>query len=485
MTLQSGAVGAGFRPAHYREITERRPVGFDFFEVVTENYLGVGGRPQRFLKALREAYPVAMHGVSLDIGSRDPLDARYVEELVQLARWLEPAYVSDHLCWTTRDGRNSHDLLPLAYTTETLGRVAGKLAHLQERLGRRFYLENPSAYVAFAGSTWGEDDFLAELVRRTGCGLLLDVNNLYVNARNLGLDAEAYLTKFDGRDLAYLHLAGHTDAGDVLIDTHDEPVSGAVWGLLRRAASLWPDVAALIEWDDNLPPVADLEAQCAEARTIIREARAVTDPAPRQSVPEVVTRRGGATIVRSLVDEDALHERFFAVVTDPAAAAEAAMQLVRTDLHVTPERGVRVYRDAYLFRLIDVFRGEFPATAKLAGDAFAPLVTAYLEAEPPSHWAIGEACAGFPRFLKDPLLTADVTVPFPLAALGDAATIERVHTAVIVARDVTGTNGAPSRLYSTRVGSPDTCRSTRVSSPAPPLTTGRLESTTSFPSPPA
>jgi uncharacterized protein (UPF0276 family) len=436
MSLRRGAAGAGFRPAHYREVTERRPVAFDFFEIVSENFMGVGGRPRRFLTELRSAYPVAMHGVALGIGGREPLDERYVDRLVALADWLEPAYVSDHLCWTRLGQHNSHDLLPLAYTTEALKRIASRLDHLQERLGRRFYLENPSAYVAFDGAAWAEDDFLVELVRRTGCGILLDVNNLYVNQRNLGLDPAAYLAKMQAADVCYMHVAGHTDAGDVLIDTHDHAPPPAVWDMLAAAAKLLPGTAAMIEWDDNVPSLEAMAADCERIRSVLAPAAEIEPRARPVRVEPGGTRYGVAAEARLDVDDEAAgQETFFTAVTTPESDFTGAMRLLRADAPVSAERGLHVYHGAYFARLLEVLEGEFPATAKLAGDGFAHVIATYLETEKPYHWSVDYAGDRLAAFLKDPLTQIPVELPLPLGVLGDAAAIERAQSRTVLAPD--------------------------------------------------
>jgi uncharacterized protein (UPF0276 family) len=262
--------GLGLRTAHYRDVLAQRPdVGF--FEVISENFLVAGGNPRRVLREVRAANPIVMHGVSMSLGSADPLDDDYLRALRRLADEVEPAWMSDHLCWGGVDGRRAHDLWPMPFTEEALAHVAARLAHAQERLGRRLLIENVSAYARFAADEMGEPAFLAELCRRTGCGLLLDVNNVYVSAYNLGFDADAFLAALPVDRVGQIHLAGHSDHGTHLLDSHDAPIAEPVWALYRRAVERFGAVATLVERDDHLPPLAELVAESRRAAAIVDE----------------------------------------------------------------------------------------------------------------------------------------------------------------------------------------------------------------------
>ncbi|MES1166301.1 MAG: DUF692 domain-containing protein, partial [Verrucomicrobiota bacterium] len=222
--------GLGLRREHYQHVVEQRPA-VDWFEVISENFMVPGGNPRRVLERVRRDYPVVLHGVSLSIGSTDPIDHAYLDGLDALARAVEPAWISDHLCWGTAHGFNAHDLLPLPYTTAALAHVVARVSAVQERLKRRILLENPSSYLAFRGSEMSEADFLAEVARRADCGILLDVNNIYVSAHNHGFDARAYLAAMPAERIGQIHLAGHSVDGALLIDTHDAAVRDEVWQL--------------------------------------------------------------------------------------------------------------------------------------------------------------------------------------------------------------------------------------------------------------
>ncbi|MGB7905304.1 MAG: DUF692 domain-containing protein [Steroidobacteraceae bacterium] len=263
--------GLGLRPVHYDAIRQERP-RVDWFEAITENYLVPGGAPLRHLEHIRGDYPVALHGVSLSIGGTDPLDADYLRDVSRLVARVEPAWVSDHLCWTGVAGRNLHDLLPLPFTEETLRHVAGRVSRVQDVLGRRILLENVSSYVEFTASEMPEWDFLRGVAEAADCELLLDVNNVYVSSVNHGFDPRAYLDALPRHRIRQIHLAGHEHNGNHVVDTHDAPVSEAVWELYRHAVCRFGNVTTMIERDDNIPALADLVAELDIARAISRQA---------------------------------------------------------------------------------------------------------------------------------------------------------------------------------------------------------------------
>jgi hypothetical protein len=259
--------GVGLRPPHYAEVVEQHPA-IDWFEVITENFLVAGGNPRRVLRAVRERYPIVLHGVSLSLGSVDPLDTDYLDQVAALAAETEPAWVSDHLCWSSVGGHTGHDLWPLPFTEESLAHVVARVGQVQDRLGRRILVENVSSYVQFASSTLTEWEFLAALAERADCGLLLDVNNVFVSARNHGFAAETFLEGIPVSRVGQFHLAGHSDHGTHLLDTHDHPICDPVWELYRKAVRQFGAVATLIERDDDIPPLADLIAESRRAAAI-------------------------------------------------------------------------------------------------------------------------------------------------------------------------------------------------------------------------
>lgn len=252
--------GLGLRREHYRHVVESRP-GVDWFEVISENFMGAGGNPRRVLENVRRDYPVVLHGVSLSVGSTDPLDERYLDELDVLARAVEPVWISDHLCWGTAHGINAHDLLPVPHTEAALAHIARRVERVQERLGRRILLENPSSYMVLRGAEMSEAEFLAELARRADCGILLDVNNVFVSAHNHGFDPQAYIAALPPERVGQIHLAGHSQEGPLLIDTHDGCVRQEVWELYAWAIARLGRRATMIEWDANVPTFDVLEGE--------------------------------------------------------------------------------------------------------------------------------------------------------------------------------------------------------------------------------
>jgi len=262
--------GIGLRPRHFgRLLTERPPV--DWMEAVSENYLAPGGRPAAALEKVRRDVAVALHGVSLSIGSTDPLDRPYLATLRSLVDRIQPAIVSDHLCWGRHGGRYVHDLWPLPLTEEALIHVVERVVCVQEVLGRQILLENVSSYVAFRESTVSEWEFLGEVARRADCGILLDVNNIYVSARNHGFSAADYIAGVPADRVGQFHLAGHSDKGAYLFDSHDARVPEAVWDLYRMAVARFGPVPSLVEWDDHIPELEVLVGESRRAGSIEAE----------------------------------------------------------------------------------------------------------------------------------------------------------------------------------------------------------------------
>jgi uncharacterized protein (UPF0276 family) len=273
-------IGIGLRASHFGEILSRWPA-LDWFEVLSENYMDTGGRPQWVLDQVTERYPVALHSVSLSIGSTDPLDREYLRQLKALAERTKARWISDHLCWTGVLGRNTHDLLPLPYDEATLRHVVARVKQAQDLLERPIAIENPSSYLAFASSTISEWEFLARLAEAADCALLLDVNNVYVSAFNHGFEAERYIDAIPADRVVQYHLAGHTHKGTHIIDTHTGPALDAVWALYARACARTGPVSTLFEWDEAIPSLDEVRAEAAKA-------------APLRGVPALATGTHGA-----------------------------------------------------------------------------------------------------------------------------------------------------------------------------------------------
>ncbi len=259
--------GLGLRKEHYCDFLETS-VPVDFVEVISENFMVEGGQPRHILRQIRARHPVALHGVSMSIGSAEGLDPHYLQRLKALVDEIEPLFVSDHLSWSRRGNFNAHDLLPVPYTEEALDRVCANIHQAQEVLGRTLLVENPSSYLAFDGASMSEWEFIAAMARRTGCELLLDVNNVFVSASNHGFDALAFLAGMPAERVRQVHLAGHSQGRALLIDSHDRPVCAGVWELYAHAIALLGPVAVMIERDDELPPLAELLQELSTARAL-------------------------------------------------------------------------------------------------------------------------------------------------------------------------------------------------------------------------
>lgn len=259
--------GLGLRSVHYQALLDTRP-RVDWLEAITENYLVPGGQPLRFLERIRERFDLVLHGVSLSIGSVDPPDPQYLSQVRQLADRVQPAWISDHLCWTGMNGINLHDLMPLPYTEEALRLVCDHVESVQDALGRQILMENVSSYLEYRESELSEWEFLRAVAERADCGILLDVNNVYVSSVNHGFDPLDYLRALPRSRVRQIHLAGHSNNGNHLIDTHDQPICEEVWQLYGKAVQLFGAVPAMIERDDNIPPLAELVDELDRARRV-------------------------------------------------------------------------------------------------------------------------------------------------------------------------------------------------------------------------
>jgi uncharacterized protein (UPF0276 family) len=261
-------LGLGLRPEHYQDFLAG-PQPLDWLEILSDNYLVTGGKPLYFLDAIRQDYPVAMHGVALNIGSSDALDWSYLSAIKALAQRVEPHIISDHLCWTGVNQHRMHDLLPLPYTEETIRHVAKRIQDVQDFLGRELVVENLSSYLQ-AQAPLKEWEFVRAVAQEAQCGLLVDVNNIFVSSRNHGFDAMDYLKALPADRIRQIHLAGHTYSGEFCVDTHDQPVCTDVWQLYGQAVKLWGHIPTMIERDDNIPPLQELLDELGQARDFLQ-----------------------------------------------------------------------------------------------------------------------------------------------------------------------------------------------------------------------
>ena len=417
--------GLGFRPCHYTEILKSRPKSINWLEVITENFLTVGGKPRRILEEARDIYPVAIHGVGLSIGSPDNLNKTYLKNLKELTGWLKPALISDHLCFTTFNKHNSHDLLPLHYTKAILERVTNRVNEIQDLLGQRFMLENSSAYVTYENHDMPEVEFLCRLVEKTSCGVLLDVNNLFVNQMNLGEDPISYIKALPKESVGQIHLAGHSvetnELGTVRIDTHDHPVNDEVWTLFQMARHKWPNASPMIEWDDHIPALTELTEMLDFARGL--------PPIDVQTASSLLFTKEtpGGINYRQTADQG--HAALFslAIDSDGVAPEDSRLQTLAANAPVPRLLGTRAYNNAYFSRLRDVLRDEFPTLAGVTTeDGFSEIAASYLRAYPPSEADIGLLGTNLARHLET---AAIIHVDFgvPMSALADLARLDRAR----------------------------------------------------------
>ena len=417
--------GLGFRPCHYTEILKTRPKSINWLEIITENFLTVGGKPRRILEEARDIYPIAIHGVGLSIGSPDELNKTYLKNLKELTGWLKPALISDHLSFTTFNKHNSHDLLPIHYTKAILERVINRVNEIQELLGQRFMLENPSAYVSYVNHDMPEVEFLCRLVEQTGCGVLLDVNNLFVNQMNLGEDPVSYIKALPKDSVGQIHLAGHsvetTELGTVRIDTHDHPVSDEVWTLFQMARHKWPNASPMLEWDDHIPALSDLTEMLDFARGL-----PLINPHTALSVQFTNTASG------DIIDHqkpDQGHGELFsmAIDSDGVAHEDSRLNALSKNVPVPRVLGARVYNNAYFVRLSDVLKDEFPTLAGVTTeDGFTEIAASYLRAYPPSEADIGLLGKNLARHLETAAIT-HVDFGVTMSALADLASLDRAR----------------------------------------------------------
>ncbi len=391
------AVGAGFKPAHGEEILAARP-DIEFFEIHAENYMNAGGPNRRLLAALAEAFPISVHGVGLSLGSTGKLDSDHLARLKEVVDFAVPALVSEHLAWCDFSGRAFPDLLPLPYDDAALARVASKIDMVQDALGRPILIENPATYLRFAGDSLAEPQFLAELCARTGCGLLLDVNNVYVSAVNHGFDARAYFDAFPFEPVGEIHLAGHAQARDqngaFLIDDHGGPVSADVWALYRHVVAAAGPRPTLIEWDNNVPDWAELWAETAKARKILRLDRASL-PVAHRPVEQRVSRDGFPGERPDAAQSDARWQSAIAsALQNPAAPVP--------DLFAPCDAAARfaVYRNNSVVAAIEALKAQFPTVLQLVGDeAFGGAARVFAQDDPPLSPVLAEYGEKFPAFL--------------------------------------------------------------------------------------
>lgn len=413
--------GIGLRNKHFPRYFEGKPP-VAWVEAISENFFNEGGRPLALLEKVRGDVPIALHGVSLSIGGTDPVAPDYLARLRRLVDRFQPAIVSDHLCWGAHGGRYAHDLLPLPYTEEALENVVRRVSLVQDALRRQILLENVSSYAAFRGSTMSEWDFFAEVARRADCGLLVDVNNIFVSAKNHGFEPLRYLDALPAERVGQIHLAGHEDKGTWLLDSHDHPVPDPVWALYREAVRRFGSVATLVEWDDHIPELDVLVAESrraeaveAEALKLGRATNLLSSPSPTGAAPVALAE--ALDVLWAGVSGDAETGRLEAAFL-PAPGLSGA------------ER-VGIYASMVFWRQVEALREELPMLAASFDEhAFAELSRDYLVEHPSASPDIGRLGRAMEAFLRGR----------GLPALADLAALEWARSEVFGEAEV-----APSR----------------------------------------
>lgn len=392
-TLPSLGFGLGLRARHYPYIFEHQPK-VDWFEIISENFMDTDGKPRRNLARIKERYPVVMHGVALSIGTVDPLNSEYLHKLKALTEWVNPAWISDHLCWTGVAHKNTHDLLPVPYTEEALKHIVQRIRQVQDYLERPIALENPSTYLEFKHSSMPEAEFIARMAEESGCNLLLDVNNVYVTCYNHRLDAKAYIDALPMDRVIQIHLSGHSNKGTHIIDTHDNHVIDEVWNLYKyvvHKAGRTPNT--MVEWDDSIPEFPVLFAELEKARTL---AEAAHDYALPDLAQEQIPQR--ANHVPPLADSQ---QRMQDAIMLGVKFDSKPELWIRAKEQFSPAAQLAVYTNAYRYRLYDITAEDYPVLkACLGKDAFHTLLWDFVNHAQPDHFNIARYTLKFPEFVK-------------------------------------------------------------------------------------
>jgi uncharacterized protein (UPF0276 family) len=402
LAVQHTGFGLGLRTEHYSDFLQaKQPV--DWLEVITDNYLVDGGKPLQVLTQIRRDYPVALHGVAMSIGAAGGLDLGYIGRVKALAERIEPLWVSDHLCWIGPGPEQLHDLYPLPYTDEAARHVIAQIRQAQDLLQRRLVLENVSSYIDFQGASASEWQFLSHIANEADCLLLVDVNNIHVSSVNHGFDPLTYLNALPAHRVQQIHLAGHSDNGDHIIDTHDHPVAEAVWALYAEACKRFGSVAAMVERDANIPPLAELLTELDRARQVAGAAgpAASVPPPQRESAPPNPNLKPSAS-ARTPSDLNRVQTVLSQYLLNPlpTAGEPEAVALLAPSTGLTPAKRLRIYHHAYRARLNDVLADSFAKTCAFMGsELFEEQACAFAVAHPPLTRSLNRYGEAFPAYL--------------------------------------------------------------------------------------
>lgn len=386
--------GLGLRSQHYQHIFDHKP-SVDWFEIISENFMDTEGRAKTNLAKIKELYPIVMHGVSLSIGTVDPLNSEYLAKLKKLIKWAQPLWISDHLCWTGVAHKNTHDLLPVPYTDAALKHIVQRLKEVQDYLEMNIALENPSTYLEFKNSQMAEAEFIAQMVEKSGCELLLDVNNVYVTCFNHGLDPQVYLDSLPLNKVKQIHLSGHSNKGTHIIDTHDDHVIDEVWNLYKyvvNKAGRTPNT--MIEWDDNIPEFPQLFAELEKAKNAAQDPKNYV--LPQIALNNLKQKPAKET---SLLDAQNLMQDAIMVGTNFASKPE---KWIRKKDKFSPTKQLSIYVDSYRYRLNDITAEDYPVLQKYLGDQkFNQLIWDFVNTAQPNHFNIARYTLKLQNFIEN------------------------------------------------------------------------------------
>lgn len=386
--------GLGLRPEHYPHILAHNPA-VDWFEIISENYMETEGRPKYMLEQIREKYPVVMHGVSLSIGTVDPLNSDYLKKLKELIEWVRPVWISDHLCWTGVAHKQTHDLLPVPYTEEALKHIVQRLREVQDYLERPILMENPSTYLEFQSSEMTEWDFIRHMAEESGCGLLLDANNVYVSCYNHKWDPKTYLDALPMDRVVQIHLAGHQNNGTHIIDTHDDYVTDDVWKLYEYIIGAAGQISTMVEWDDKIPEFDVVKAELDKARAFAARAQKPNDLP--QFMPNALVKPAPGSLPPY---SPQLHKMQEAILSgdDEKAAPES---WVRAKPELSEKEQINIYIRGYRYRLFDIVYDDYTALRHYLGDeSFTDLIDDYVGTVPSEYPNLARYTEKFPDFVK-------------------------------------------------------------------------------------
>lgn len=386
-------VGVGLRSPHYQYILNHKPP-IPWFEVLSDNYLNPGGQPLSYLEKIRQDYPITLHGVGMSLGSTDPLNLDYLTRLQALAQRIEPAYISDHLAWSSINGHYLNELLPLPYTRAMMEHLVERILQVQDFLGRRILIENPATYLRFTHSTMSEGEFLAELVKKADCYLLLDLNNIYVNSVNHGIVALEYLHALPRERVKEIHLAGYQEKEEYIFDTHGYPVHPPVWELYAKAIAFLGEVPTLIEWDTDIPEFQVLMGEANKAQKLLNENQTREKLTPPEHSPFV---RGGDK--KMVMEGKKLQKLFYQAVVEDNSKLNKYLSAPQ---NLTPKEGLGIYRGSSIAKLSRTLKSIYPVCCRLVDSQFfAATAVSFIRSFPSLSPDLGDYGAQFPDFLAN------------------------------------------------------------------------------------